>query len=148
MRIRMYGQKSTFAVAKATEQINGYFLSEKADLENKMKRVARWEKRLAQLKDPKMLANVQELLTRFDELAIKHHVTWVESQDQWSSEIYAKYVKDDVTLDLYVDLNVSPDKLWANFYSRKHRAVALRIYIGKEVRVTDKILACILKGNS
>jgi len=146
MRVRTYGRGSIFSVANATKLVEENFSNEKSDLERKMKRVVRWEKRLSELKDPRMLSNVRDLLTRLDELTAKHHISWVQSPDSWSSTIYAKYQRDAVSLDLYVDLDVTPVKLAANFYSRKHNKVALRIFIGKEVRVTDKILACILNG--
>lgn len=145
MRIRMYGKGSVFSVSEAKKIVEGSFLSEKNDLEYKMKRVVRWEKRLRELKDPQMVAKVEKLLSTFQNLCTQHHIKWVTNQDQWSSTLYATYIKDDVTLDLYADLNVNPDKLWANFYSKKNNAMALRIYIGKEVRITNRILQCLLK---
>ena len=145
MKIYLYGPAS-FTVDKVLQSVKGNLHTERTDLENKMKRVARWQKRLNQLNDPQIVTKVQNLLVQFQELTTKHNITWVDATDKWSSTMYAAYVKGDVSLDLYLDLNVTPDKLWANFYSKKNNAMALRIYIGKEVRITDKILACILKG--
>jgi hypothetical protein len=147
MRVHWYDSVGkSFSVERAVASVKASFSNEKDDLERKMKRVARWEKRLNQLKNPQMTTNVQALLTQFQELCTKHNIAWQVNKDNWQSNVPAKYVKEDVSLDLYLDLNVNPDKLWANFYSVKNNMLALRIYIGKEIRVTDRILACILKG--
>lgn len=145
MRLYMYGE-DIFSADSAIETANGYFQGERTTLENKMKQVERWQKRLNQLKDPQMLTKVKTLITKFQDLTTQYNITWVPSENKWASSLSAKYLKDDVSLDLYLDLNVTPDKLWANFYSKKNNQMALRIYIGKEVRITNRILQCLLKG--
>lgn len=147
MRVRGYNSKALpFSPTFVMQEFAGEMSSEKARLTKRLAQAARWQKRLDQLSDPRILDKIQKLLVTFQDICTKEHITFVPKKDSWEGHYSAKYSKDDVTLDMYIDMTVTPEKLWANFYSRGKTGSPFRIYIGKEIRVTNKILAFLLKS--
>ena len=144
--MRLYNNRqNAFTVAAAIQEVEGDMASEKIRLERRMKQAAAWQKRLNELNDPRASLKVGELLRKFEGLVQENGMVFTKKPAVGGFRYYTKYVKGDVTLDMYMDLNVTPTKLWANFYDSKKSGCPFRIYIGKEVRITNKILAHLLK---
>ena len=114
-------------------------------LARKMKQIPVWQKQLATLNDPNVNLKMEKLVASFHSICIKEGITFPVPQG-YAYNASALYKKEDVTVEMYLSLDVKPDKLWANFYAKKNNALAFRIYIGKSTRITNNILQCLLKG--
>lgn len=113
------------------------------DLEIRLARAAKWQKRYNKLTDVSIEAQLTTRVAKLLGLAAAHSIT-VKEPDPYGT-IHATYQKGEVTLDLTSSLDISHDGVVSmNFFSNKFHSNCFRIAVGKTVRVKDDILATLV----
>lgn len=121
--------------------------NEAFNLEQKLRRVARWQKRYDKLMSEPYNKLIEQRMLRLKELASERNIKFTVNPDPYSNSMYAVYQKEKVKMELRCTFSISSEGVVGmDFWCPKRNAYPLRIAVGKVERVTDRILVTLL-GN-
>lgn len=123
-------------------------------IKNQLAKVDSWKKRLIKLEDPSIPLLTRQRLDRAFTLAEENGISFPPRPKTYSRWTEGRYEKGDVRLDVSVHAKVNESGVALEFRERNAKYPytyysgggkrALRIFVGREERVTNNILQVLL----